>query len=1835
MTREQFTPEPFYNLNGFSSADSIQGAYDNLYKGYRTLNVSPGTGKIGVLIFPQYLPTNDLIYSRTEDNPDTTYVDESVQMVNETWPVESRPPLVNFGGHRVGVVGQTMMFDATESQFDEDALPTSFTWSVNDTVVGNYSIMYYTFNSPGLYKVSCKIQNTIGIRYVRILSAWGESDFDVISLGSLSGSVDSGWQVSFDVKDTLTNDKLQPYQGIMLYVYDSLDQSWRRQYNANMRAINRRMKSTSELPPDPLWQATYVGWKEGEESYYVYTEEPKNPLLLQQGCWPEVDYYFDAYIQSQSKYGTPANLGRALACELTGGNKTHPFGKSRVSGTGAEHIRKGMLMLAEYYRDCGKSWKKALKMFLNKTCEKTDTIEWNTTAGKVFDKWTWLDEVGGVGGSVQASNLDQRVSVEQILNVPTEGHVLFFGYVDSMTINETANEVTLKLSVVNSTEMLNKTFQRMETYWESGEHATSGGTVMQTPPMRSATCIHHLLTYHTNFATYHDVILDWSGPRFWATTSPEGTTWQAISGWANNDYAWAFADRYGQLRYMTQPYYKGSQWYAEAIKEAIRIDQKHVIEMQVQELRMMKRTSYVRLCGSSRGGNCEICGEFPCGGPTENSPGEWMMKRGMQYDDYRVLCRYAAHTFAYQNRSYDIQVAMPWRHDLDLGDLVFFPFNDPQNRFLWNVSAPPVFVIKQITHQYDVPSARWITSIVAEQLTYGVACDCDNQTCPVSEESGLCNGDVGCDLIIDPSLWKQEQVVKSSGNKIVPEMITRNGSLVTFSASGSQVTTVAGTAMSTKTEVVNSTTRNTSDITPYYLKPHLYLQETSYQANTGRQFYRSVDMLVPYFTVGAKGPVGGSLKIELKLKAKEKRRSYFHIFYVSDAKPITSETGDYSDGTQVVIKNANTAIYDGPDSVTNSIITYFPINTTLTVNGMSVKTNNQNFYPVLVDIGDFTNGDKAQIRSDNTPVRAQASLSSAFNGYLNSNALVTIVNTPVTVGDLVWYQIIGSTAAGWVSKSELKYIFGWVDSINITGEASYGQENPITDAQQQIPKEMHQTIDAFNLDGKYIVRVATVEQFDYKLRDTKTSDYVDTLSIKIFLPAKDSTINYKFGFVTSSEYSGQSWQTEYSAQEIDAWENVSTSSEQRGACDCNTLQFGDLPAAVQQSIKIQYNNQPPPPEFWYGFDGRVSLQNTYCAQYVSKTCLQSSRVDKTTQEIAVDNFDQLSAMTDKDVTYILTSTEIVGSEASVEIIPGCKDCYDPMSASQNSNDYGYGPKPLIYLLAGHASYNDAGDPTERSLNIEMAKAYKEAFTNAGYVVKWWQEVDGDANPTMSPGNHSTVATGIANLMAANTEDRMILLDLHHEGVPNVPGLFVIVPDGGTEDTWELNNNHVALARLIARNLGIATDLPLRTTGVRETGVMSEKQTGAAEDGGRLSTFYYTQSLRDRAVRLIIEHGNILSPSDMAIINSTGFAKKCAEASVRAVDQMYPETSGVFGCPNWPTLANIEKELNRVTNNGRKSPMASFSEKFLEWGAKYLINPAFVLALCFSESQYGTDGELSVYANNYGGHTYGNASVTLATCGPYSMGGVQWNKYCTPEQGAEALFKFLDKSIYRQSGGTIQDIINIYSPVGTGVLGNSAEAIDQKYEIIKIIGQKLGVTLDKITQIYSDSAECMTTGATAAPNQNYGGYTTMFQWVFKQAGATVTQGPYMYPTHSECDCYDFYVPLGTRIYPIAEGVVTFAQQVYDQYRPWKIIINTAYGFIVYAHLNSCSVNVGQRVYLSTLIGTSGECCDTTTYGGPHLHLGLQGGAANSSGGRYTLTSILQTAGIDLSKFGRSY
>lgn len=162
--------------------------------------------------------------------------------------------------------------------------------------------------------------------------------------------------------------------------------------------------------------------------------------------------------------------------------------------------------------------------------------------------------------------------------------------------------------------------------------------------------------------------------------------------------------------------------------------------------------------------------------------------------------------------------------------------------------------------------------------------------------------------------------------------------------------------------------------------------------------------------------------------------------------------------------------------------------------------------------------------------------------------------------------------------------------------------------------------------------------------------------------------------------------------------------------------------------------------------------------------------------------------------------------------------------------------------------------------------------------------------------------------------------------------------------------------------------------------------------------------------------------------------------------------------NWPTAEAINRriELSESVNGSRISRLHGRGDSFLRYGEKYGINPGIAIAISQKECQCGCDGSLLPRYNNFGGIT--DPRGTRSTCGAITYAGRNWANYCKVEEGIEGIFKVLDQSIYRQSGGSVAQIVDIYSPPFEN---NRKDML----RIISIVGAQLEIVLSENTPIY--------------------------------------------------------------------------------------------------------------------------------------------------------------------------
>ncbi len=235
------TPEPGETYTPYDT---------NVVIGYTSLPQASSHGKLCALLMPIYEPETNLLWTEPAVDDPETDIDESTYAPRETWTY--RPFLVNIGGNRVALLSQVLWFDASVSQGDAGLVPTVATWNFGDGNTAEGLLVSHTYASAGSYTVTCVIEGRTTRRYVRVLSALGESDLDVVNVESFGASTE-GWKVTLKVRDDVEIDN---FQGILLYVYDDTDVSWRALYDASARELARNTSYGTDLPPDAIWYDT-------------------------------------------------------------------------------------------------------------------------------------------------------------------------------------------------------------------------------------------------------------------------------------------------------------------------------------------------------------------------------------------------------------------------------------------------------------------------------------------------------------------------------------------------------------------------------------------------------------------------------------------------------------------------------------------------------------------------------------------------------------------------------------------------------------------------------------------------------------------------------------------------------------------------------------------------------------------------------------------------------------------------------------------------------------------------------------------------------------------------------------------------------------------------------------------------------------------------------------------------------------------------------------------------------------------------------------------------------------------------------------------------------------------------------------------------------------------------------------------------------------------------------------------------------------------------------------------------------------------------------------------
>ena len=237
--------------------------------------------------------------------------------------------------------------------------------------------------------------------------------------------------------------------------------------------------------------------------------------------------------------------------------------------------------------------------------------------------------------------------------------------------------------------------------------------------------------------------------------------------------------------------------------------------------------------------------------------------------------------------------------------------------------------------------------------------------------------------------------------------------------------------------------------------------------------------------------------------------------------------------------------------------------------------------------------------------------------------------------------------------------------------------------------------------------------------------------------------------------------------------------------------------------------------------------------------------------------------------------------------------------------------PTIVIDAGHRSTDRSGNPAEMSLTDDLAVFYVEELRRRGYEAFWYQrDLDRDADPDETIGDLNTVALGIGRWLAA--QPWALFLSLHYDGahapleaiVPDNVGLATAYDQGrDLTDTAANNLLDVELGSAIVTRMAAAGLGAIYRGRLGVAGVMSERDTGVGGQGFRLAVFAATAPSRQRAVRLVIEHGGTGDPAAQRFAD---FARAAADAIDAVYGQEAPKPTYA---PRMPIPGAIEDKVS--------------------------------------------------------------------------------------------------------------------------------------------------------------------------------------------------------------------------------------------------------------------------------------------------------------------------------------
>ena len=288
----------------------------------------------------------------------------------------------------------------------------------------------------------------------------------------------------------------------------------------------------------------------------------------------------------------------------------------------------------------------------------------------------------------------------------------------------------------------------------------------------------------------------------------------------------------------------------------------------------------------------------------------------------------------------------------------------------------------------------------------------------------------------------------------------------------------------------------------------------------------------------------------------------------------------------------------------------------------------------------------------------------------------------------------------------------------------------------------------------------------------------------------------------------------------------------------------------------------------------------------------------------------------------------------------------------------------IYALsAGHRNSQKGGATGEYEWTMGATRALADALRAQGATVYIAHEADGDDEPDLTRGDREKVARVVCEIDRKHGP-LTAYISMHYNG-GGAAGFHAIFPDGWDDGDEKANNPlDVKLARAIRDRVVATNTVKALHWTADSAGVMSEHESGAVSGayGARLGKLLYTKTIRDHAVRLILEAGSIDTFERKYITNPAWVSDVYCKAIVDGLRDVFgPFPAEVDGTqveePKPPTSVYVEPierpwvEELRAGKSSVRLPDANHPQGFVTW---FAVNRMYRAKTDVARQQVATD-----------------------------------------------------------------------------------------------------------------------------------------------------------------------------------------------------------------------------------------------------------------------------------------